>query len=226
MTAGVRTYYTLVSSLPPLPHFERAERLPITRYRLDQRLRMLEAEDASQLSAAEALIGWRPQRPVAKADEEMHRYYRAVIDRPLHPALREFIEFRMDQQTAMAALRRKRSRMGLPSGGQRWGAGRWVRWIEEHWDDPDFRLGSIVPWISEARNYVESGEAVHLERLLMNTSWQRLSRMADRNLFGFEAVIAYVFRWDIVKNWLAHDGEAGKKKFQELMKEVMDGQQR
>jgi hypothetical protein len=223
MKVGRRTYYTLVTSLPPLPHFERAERLPITRYRLDQRLRMLDADDADQLSGAEALIGWRPQRPLSKSDEETVHQYRAMMAKPLHPSLREFIEFRMDQQTVMAALRRKRSKMGLPSGGQRWGAGRWVRWIEEHWDDADFRFGSVVPWIAEVRGYLEADEAVPLERLLMNVAWQRLNRIADRGLFGFEALMAYVFKWDILKNWLAQNGEAGKEQFQKLIEEVMHG---
>jgi hypothetical protein len=221
MTMERRTYYTLVASLPPLPHFERAERLPITRHRLDQRLRMLDSEDAGQLARAEALIGWRPERPFVKGDEEMAHQYRAIMENPLHPALAEYVNFRIDQQTLMAALRRRRSKMGLPSGGQRWGAGRWVRWIEEHWDDPDFRFGSVVPWIQEARGFLESGEAVPLERLLMNVAWQRLNRIADRDLFGLEAVIAYVFKWDILKNWLAQNREAGKNQFQKLIEEVM-----
>ena len=35
------TYYTLVASLPRLPHFEAAEWLPLSRKQLDQRLSML-----------------------------------------------------------------------------------------------------------------------------------------------------------------------------------------
>jgi hypothetical protein len=223
MRPGRRTYYTLVASLPPLPHFERAERLPISQYRLEQRLRMLDAEDAHQLSSAEALIGWRPERSFGKGDEETASQYRAIMEQPLHPALAEFVDFRMDQQTVMAALRRRRSRMALPQGGQEWGAGRWVRWIEGHWDDSDFRFGSVVPWVPEVLGYLEAGEAVALERLLMNVAWQRLNRIADRDLFGFEAVMAYVFKWDILRNWLAQNGEAGKKQFQKLVEEAMHG---
>jgi hypothetical protein len=226
MTTGQKAYYTLVTSLPPLPHFERAERLPITPERLVQRLRMLEAGDADQLGRGRALIGWRPERPISKTDEEMARQYRRMMAQPIHPALDEFIRFRMDQQTVLAALRRKRGKEGLPSGGQSWGAGRWVRWIEGHWDDPDFRFGSVVPWVPEARGYLDAGEAVPLERLMMNVAWQRLNRIADRDLFGFEAVMAYVFKWDMLKNWLAQDAETGKKEFQKLIEEVMHGENR
>jgi hypothetical protein len=226
MTPAQRIYYTLVTSLPPLSHFERAERLPITPERLDQRLRMLDPEDAHQLSRARALIGWRPERPISKTDEEMAKQYRVLLAQPTHPALAEFVSFRMDQQTVLAALRRKRAGEGLPSGGQGWAAGRWVRWIEGHWDDPDFRFGSVVPWVPEARGYLESGEAVPLERLMMNVAWQRLNRIADRDLFGFEAVMAYVFKWDILRNWLAQNAEDGKKEFQKLIEEVMHGENR
>ncbi|PKN62725.1 MAG: DUF2764 domain-containing protein [Deltaproteobacteria bacterium HGW-Deltaproteobacteria-15] len=223
MKPGSRAYYTLVSSLPPLPHFERAERLPISPYRLEQRLSMLDAEDAGQLVRARQLIGWRPERPLRKGDEETARQYRKIMEQPFHPALAEFIEFRMDQQTVMSALRRRRSRIGLPSTGRKWGAGRWVRWIENHWDDPDFRFGSVVPWVQEVRGYLEAAEAVSMERLLMDLAWQRLNRIGDRDLFGFEAVMAYVFKWDILKNRLDQDADAGKKHFQKLVEEVMHG---
>lgn len=224
MTPGRRTYYTLVTSLPPLPHFERAERLPISPYRLEQRLRMLDAEDAAQLTLSKELIDWRPARPFRTKDEDTARRYRKIREQPLHPALAEFVEFRMDQQAIMAALRRRRSRMGLPSSGRKWGAGRWVRWIENHWDDPDFRFGSVLPWVQEVRDYLEAEDAVALERSLMDAAWQRLNRIGDRNLFGFEAVMAYVFKWDILKNWLDQNAEAGKEHFQKLVEEVMHGQ--
>lgn len=226
MTLVRRTYYTLVSSLPPLPHFERAERLPISPYRLEQRLSMLDAEDAGQLVRSRTLIGWRSERLFSKGDEETARQYRKIMEQPLHPALAEFIDFRMDQQTVMSALRRRRSRVGLPSTGRKWGAGRWVRWIENHWDDPDFRFGSVVPWVQEARSHLEAEEVVPVERLLMDVAWKRLSRIGDRNSFGFEAVMAYVFKWDILKNWLDQNAEAGKKQFQKLVEEVMHGQDR
>ncbi len=40
-----REYYTLVASLPALPYFEKAQRLPINEVRLWQRMGMLEPDD-------------------------------------------------------------------------------------------------------------------------------------------------------------------------------------
>ena len=45
-----RSYYMLIASLPALPpHFE-VQRDPITRPRLDERLKMLEPEDGGQVT--------------------------------------------------------------------------------------------------------------------------------------------------------------------------------
>ena len=55
-------YYTLVTSLPLMPHFERAERIPLTRLRLEQRLRMLEPESgrATRTGGAAVRLGAPP----------------------------------------------------------------------------------------------------------------------------------------------------------------------
>jgi hypothetical protein len=216
-------YYTLVASLPRLPYFDRADRAPITPLRLEQRLRMLESEDARQLDRARTLAGWRMVSERPKTDAERAAQWHIALQETQNPALREFIEFRMDQQTILSGLRRRHAGLGTHTGDPIWGAGRWVRRIEQHWDDPDFRLASMYPWVPEARACVEGNDAIGLERLLMNIVWRRLSRIAEGNLFGFEAVLAYVFKWDILQAWLVRNAEGGKKRFQELIKGVKHG---
>src|SRR6476659_2913131 len=117
-------YYDLIASLPYLPHFEREERLPITRLRLEQRLALLRPDHAEQLARARALIPWRPQRLLDPREDELAADYSAMMDSPIEPGLKEYIAFRMDQQTVLAALRMKQEGLGLPSGV--WGAGRRV----------------------------------------------------------------------------------------------------
>ncbi len=95
-------YITLVSSLPYLPPFEQAERSPITRLRLNQRLSTLESGDARQLALAEAVASWRMSPAKPKTDKEMVLRCRAAMQEISQPALREFIEFRIDQQTILA----------------------------------------------------------------------------------------------------------------------------
>jgi hypothetical protein len=213
-------YITLASSLPYLPPFEKAERSPITRLRLEQRLHMLETEDARQLSIAEALVSWRMSLAKPKTDKDMVLRYRAALHEISQPALREFVEFRIDQQTILVALRQRNAVFESSFLEQVNSASRWAALIASHWDSPDFKLASVYPWIPEARNYLEVNDACGLDRLMMNIIWQRLGRIAESNRFGFEAVFAFVFKWDILQAWLARDAVKAKSRFQELIKEV------
>lgn len=211
-------YYFLVSSLPYLPHFEKAEWLPITRKQLESRLRLLEADDRAQLACAEELLGWE-NHPAQRTTQEVRRQYHQTIERISHPALRASVEFQMDLRTVLAGLRQRTA--GLhPDGDGPWGVGRWVRKIESRWDAPDFGLSSVFPWIEEARSLLEKQEALGLERFSMNLVWQHLARISDSRPFGFEQVLAYYFRWDILSRWLSHDADAATSRFQDLIEEV------
>jgi hypothetical protein len=218
-------YYTLVASLPKLPYFESAQWLPISRKQLDQRLAMLTPQDAWQLSHAEDLVTWQRQ-PIERTSGQVARQYRKLIPEITDPALREFVEFRMSQRTALVALRRRRLGLGPPAQGEDWGVGSWRNMMAASWDRHDLGLGHLLPWIGEAADLLESGEAVELERLLMGAVWRRLGRIADRTPFGFEPVFAFVFRWDILQRWLTYDPGKGIARFQELVAEVTREQQR
>jgi hypothetical protein len=212
-------YYTLVSSLPRLPHFERAEWLPLSHKQLDQRLSMLTPPHAAQLRIAQRLVQWQRQ-PVTRTSKQVLASYNRVLPHLTDPALREFVEYRMTQRTAMVALRRRRRGLGPPAADEAWGVGPWVRRIPAAWDRADLGLGHVLPWLSRAATLLEAGDASGLERLLMDAVWTRLGRIGERSPFGFEPVIAFVFRWDIVQRWRTYDAEAGKTHFQELISEV------
>lgn len=218
------TYYTLVASLPHLPDFEGAAWLPLSRKKLDQRLSMLTPEDALQLRSAEDLVKWQRQ-PITRTDEQVADKYRKLMPKLADPSLREFVEYRMAQRTAVVALRRRRLGLAAPSAGEVWGVGPWLNLVASSWDSDDLGLGHLLPWISEASSMIEAGAALDLERLLMATVWSRLGRMAERSPFGFEPVIAFMFRWDILQRWLSYNAESGKIRFQELVAEVTREQQ-
>jgi hypothetical protein len=84
---GATAYYTLVASLPHLPHFERAEWLPLSRRQLDRRLALLAPEHAAQLARAEHLVQWQRQ-PITRTGEQVAGEYAEVLARCTHPALR------------------------------------------------------------------------------------------------------------------------------------------
>jgi hypothetical protein len=217
-------YYTLVASLPRLPYFESAMWLPISRKQLDQRLTMLAPEHALQLRHAEELVKWQRQ-PVTRTSQHIVRQYRKLMPAISNPALAGFVEYRMNQRTALVALRRRRLGLGPPAAGEAWGVGPWLNLITGAWDRRDLGLAYLLPWLPEAADLLEAGKAVELERLLMAAVWNRLGRIADGSPFGFEQVIALVFRWDILQRWLSYDPAKGKLRFQELVTEVTREQQ-
>jgi hypothetical protein len=219
-TMAGKRYYTLAASLPRLVHFERAERLAINRQRLEQRLGNLSPGHAAQLSAAEQLVGWQ-QQPAGRTDAEVVALYRKVSPTLDNDALRDFVRFRMGQRTVLAALRRRQRGERPPASDNEWGVPPRAQWLSSHWDAPDFGLSGHYPWIGQARELLEARSAWDLERLLMNVMWERLGRIADQQLFGFEEVFAFVFKWDIVNRWLSYQADAAVERFRELVTEGM-----
>jgi hypothetical protein len=216
-------YYTVVASLPHLPYFANAERSPLSRLRLEQRLRMLDADESRQIYQAEFLAGWR--LPAGKlGGGNIAAHYKTVLQSISQPVLREFVEYRLDIQTVLAALRIRQAGRDPEQYPGTWGVGHWVKHIEAHWDAADFRLGTVYPWVSEAASYLAAADAMALDRLLMDTVWRKLSRLGDRSPFGFEAITAFVFKWDILQAWLQRDAFAAKQRFQTLIEEIKHAQ--
>ena len=65
-----RSYYMLVTSLPHLPHFLKAERLPINPQKLRKRRSMLDPEDDTDIQRALDLLQWR-RHPLSRTDREI-----------------------------------------------------------------------------------------------------------------------------------------------------------
>ena len=212
-------YFTLIASLPHLPRFYRAERLPINRERLDERLQMLEPEDRAVAARAEAFIEWQRQ-PVDRTDAEIIAFFEDMMKQTSQPVLMDMIDYRMNQRTIMIALRRRNRGLDVPRPGEHWGVGRWVRHIETHWDDPDFKLAHSNPWIRAARGYLEVGNAIELEQFLMDRTWNYLNRIVEKFEFRFESVLAYLFKWDILQRWLTYNPKTAKLQLTNLLKEI------
>ncbi len=216
-------YYTLLASLPPLPRFDRAERLPITRERLQQRLKMLGEQDSLTLERAAAFLTWQKDarhltdQAMADRFEEMKK---AVTD----SALWGLFAFALDQRTIMVALRRKHQGRPTPSGKEPWGVGPYVGHMERNWDRPHFALSDVYPWIVQAETYLENEDVLNLDRLLKNVLWDHLDRVVPPYDFGFRAVMSYRIKWDMVDQWLSHDVQKAGERFDELVEEIINGE--
>jgi len=215
-------YYDLIASFPHLKDFTRAERVPINRERVNERLSMLVSDDWQVVEQIAKLIQWS-RHPLERSDEEMIEDYKHLQNIIAVERIMEVVNVRTDVRTIVAALRRRERGMPAPRKGTQWGMGRWVRHIEENWDDPDFKLAGVYPWITQAREYLSAAEPVQLEKLLMSENWNRLDSLTGMSNFEFEVVLAYLFKWDMLNRWVSYDGDEARIRFEELMTEVMHG---
>jgi len=218
----IRRYYQLVASLPALPDFRQTRLLPLSRRRLEERLSLLHVEDLEELMGAERLISWHRQ-PVSRTTEEIVAMYDEVVAHNRTRELRNVVDFRMNMRTVMVALRLRRQGKAAPSG--RWGTGPYTRIIESRWAEAEFGLGAVFPWISEAQAFLDQGDAMELEKLMMGQSWKKLSQISDAHPFGFEQVFAFAYKWDILHRWLSYDAEMARDRFEALLLEVTSDHQ-
>jgi hypothetical protein len=214
-----RAYYMLVASLPYLPHFLAAERAPITPQKLAKRRLMLDPEDDAELERALKLLQWR-RHPLSRNDREIDLQFRTAMEKTRNASLREFIEFLMAERSVMAGLRRKAKGLGLPPPGILCGVGDWDGIIRRRWEQDDFGLQWLFPWISRARELLAEGDFLGLNKLLKGEAWNLLGRIAERRPFGFEALFAYAFKWDILTRWLSFSEERSAAAFSDLAGEI------
>lgn len=215
-------YYTLVASLPHLPRFDKADRLPITRERLIQRLKMLDSEDYKLAEIVAGFIAWRGQ-PAGRTNAEIVSIYNQGVKLIFESkSLKPLFELPVNQKTIITALRRREKGLQRPNPGEPWGVGPLVPHIEHNWDKPFFKLQSTYPWIVRAENYLRECELLKLEHLLANLIWNKLELVLIKNYFGFEVVVAYLLKWDILRQWLSYRTEEAKTRFDELVLETIN----
>ena len=220
---GRQPYYTLLASLPPLPRFDRAKRLPISGERLQQRFRMLDPDDARLLERAAAFLTWEKDAQ-SLTDREMVNRFEKMADLVSEPALKALFDFPLNQRTVMVALRRRHLGFDPPKDKEPWGVGPYVRRIEHNWEAPHFKLSGVYPWLVQAKVYLEEEDVLNLDRLLKNLLWDHLDRSVPSFDFGFRAVMRYRMKWDMVNQWLTHDVQKAGERFNALVKEIIDGQ--
>lgn len=215
-------YYALIASLPYLPHFTKVERLPISQERMLARLRgMLTDEDQKDLERCINYLAWQRQ-PMDRSDLDIVTDYEAICSEIDNPILIEMIKGRMSDRTIKAAFRR-RIKDQKPAPGEKWGVGPWVEHIERHWNEPDFRLSMLEPWVVQLKEGLENDDALGVEKLIMERTWNRVDTLVRDREFRLEAVLAYIFKWEIMQRWLSFDSSAAKERFQELLEEASDG---
>ena len=209
-------YYMLICSLPALPPRFDVDRLPITFERLQARLRMLEPEDAQTISRMLDILAWS-RRFAEATDTAVVKRYGELMQEVTNPLVREVFAADMDVRMIMAALRRRRHGLGPPTVG----FGQWVEHIRRHFNQPDFRLGHVFPWILPFAHMLEQGDVLNLYRRVLGEIWVYLKKRAEDYDFSFEAVVLYIARWDIIRHWQQLQAERGRAVFEPLITEAL-----
>jgi hypothetical protein len=204
-----------MSSLPHLGNLFGTKQTPISRLKLEERLKMLSEKDAILLNQIASLIAWQ-QQPMERTDGEFVTEAQHFFQQLGNPTLRKILEYRLNLRTIIAALRRRHRGENNPP--QRpWGIGAWVNYIERHWSEPGFRLEGMFPWVLEANRLLNANDSVGLERLQFQVNWKMLEQLEAGHYFDFEAVVIYLMRWSLVDRWTRYDGEAAVKRFRTLV---------
>jgi len=204
-----------MASLPALPpHFD-VQRDPITRPRLDERLKMLEPDDAAVLETLRDFLAWDRQ-PIDQTDEQVVARYDALMPTVSNRLVRDLIDDRMEVRTIVSGLRRRKA--GLPSPV---GIDPWAAHIRRNWEHPEFGLGGRHRWIARFREFDEAGQVLDAARIQLSVAWNVWSREAGRYHFTLEAVILYVARWDLIDRWTSRDAARGRERFEQLISQTL-----
>jgi len=209
-------YIMLISSLPSPEALFLARQPPLSRLKLDRRLRILEPDDAETLRLVEDALQW-DRLPISLTEAEVVARVRRALEGIDNETLRQIVRERLEIRTCVAALRRRHRGEGPPAPGTCWGFGRWIDHIARNWTEATFRLDRIFPWMREANNLMNASDTMALERLLLQQAWKKLVRRAGEHEFDFEAVVIYVLKWNIVDRWGRYNGEAAMKRFDDLV---------
>lgn len=208
-------YIMLISGLPSPEAIFVAKQPPLSRLKLDQRLRVLTAEDAETLEQVEHALQW-DRLPMSLSEEEVVERGRQSLSLFENEVVQQIVRDRLELRTCVAALRRRNRGEGPPASGTAWGVGRWVNHIARNWTEPAFRLDRTFPWLREADRLMKQNDTEPLERLLLESAWKAVERQAGEHVFDFEAVVVYVLKWSIIDRWVRYNAEAAAKRFHDL----------
>jgi hypothetical protein len=151
-----------------------------------------------------------------RTDSDVAGRYQRLVAQISNPTLRDLIEWRLDMRTIIAALRRRLSGMGPPSG-----VGQWVEKIRRHYQHPTFQLQGRYPWIGRFDQLLRDGRALEAQRLIFEVNYREFDQWNPPDMFSFEALLVYLAKWEIIDRWTSLDEAAGRDRFDTILKETL-----
>lgn len=213
-------YIELLCSLPNLVDPFRHHRPGISRVQLQKRMNMLDLSDQHWIHKLGEAFHWGR---IALDEDERQIIANAnrFLNDVTHGDIREWLRWRMDARTIVAALRRRNRGEDAPAVGEIWGYGGYVRHIRQHWASPSFNLESRFHWLPEVVDYLGKGESFLAEKTLLSAVWSFYNMQTPQTLYGFSAVVLYVIKWDLVDRWCQYDAAQARINFDKLVSQTL-----
>jgi len=216
MAAGTDRYITLMASMPALQNPLQARELPLSRLRLDNRLRLLDDADGELLRRIERVMEWE-RIGMTESDADVIAELDALMRSLPSRGLRTVVRDRFERRTVLAAMRRRRRGEVAPPQRELWGYGRYADQIRRNWSRPHFGLRRTMPWLAELREMHDAGDTLELDRSILRLDWNNLEGARTSHEFDFEAVVLYVLRYNRIARWLGHSVPRARARFDELV---------
>ena len=210
----------LMSSLPSPEALFLAKRPPLSRLKLDQRLRVLAAGGCRDLETGRRPCIGAPVAHSTVTDEDDRRpgpHGGCREDRQRDAAADRSRPARAPD-LCMAALRRRMRGDGPPPPETAWGFGHAGRAIARNWTEPDFRLDGVFPWLREADRLMREDETTRpAERLSSSSPGHAPAPQRPESTSSTSRRSSiYVLKWNIVDRWGRYNAEAAARRFDEL----------
>lgn len=192
-------FYTVASSLPRLNNSFKVSAAPISRAQLEKRLNLLPLKEAGFLFDLEKLVWTSWFMPKMQVIEAVKLHQKIMSNE--EPWICQIVDWYLDLRSIFAALRMRHDKKETPKNpNELWICTRAMKLIH-HWDEPDFGLKAVYPWIPNIAAAIEHHDVLVVEEFLLNHIWLYLSCCEQSHYFDLEYLVIYLLRWNVVNYW-------------------------
>lgn len=210
----IKQFYTVVSSLPRLSAHYKMMGTPISRLQLEKRLSMLPEQVVELLYQIESLV-WTSWYSSKQTVSQTQVLYHQLIQNDCF-FVRQTVDWFMELRTIFTALRMRSEKNSAPKEPNHYWISARSQIIITHWDEPDFGLKAIYPWLPQVVSYMANKDTESIEKFLLTYSWSHLSSIENRHDFDIEYLIIYLLRWNIIHYWSKFNNEEALKRVIDL----------
>ena len=182
-------HYTLLCSLPHLPHFQKAKHLPLTPILLEKRLGLLPPKEQELCGLMLKSLPWHHIARHESGEIIAEEYEKLMLLAAPYPDLQQVFQTLMEQRIAVAWQRSRFFEIGQAREVSALSGiaslEPFIRRLEKA--NPAW-LAYRFPWLKAMEHCLETDQPYELSVMLMELEWQEAKGLAFAHPFGFEEV--------------------------------------